>query len=197
MSRMPAPRPAVRPSLPAMLVAVLLVAAGCWVESAENAELERTSSEVRLESRVDSMLEQSAGAWNRGDLEGFMSVYLQSSETSYVGGSGLRTGYDAIHQRYAPLFREGASRDSLRFEELRVRSIDEDVAVGTARWVLHRDNRVTGSGPFTLVLRRVDGSWKIVHDHSSSDPGTAGDGEADGPGEEDQPGASGDGGAGP
>lgn len=197
MIRVPAPRPAVRPLLPAALVAALLVATGCWVEKAENAELERTSSEVRLESRVDSMLERSAGSWNRGDLEGFMSVYLQSSETSYVGGSGLRTGYDAIRQRYAPLFREGASRDSLRFEELRVRSIDEDVAVGTARWILHREGRVTGSGPFTLVLRRVDGTWRIVHDHSSSDPDAAVDDGGNGSGEEGVTGASGDGGTGP
>lgn len=156
--------------------AAVLVLAGCWVEPAEKAELEQTSSEVRLETRVRGLLDRSAAAWNRGDLEGFMSVYLQSPETTYLGESGLRTGYDAIRQRYAPLFRAGAERDSLRFEELRVRSVGEDVAVGTARWVLHRGGETTGAGPFTLVLRRVDGSWRIVHDHSSSDPpGTAGD----------------------
>jgi ketosteroid isomerase-like protein len=29
---------------------------------------------------------------------------------------------------------------------------------------------VTGSGPFTLVLRRTEDEWRIVHDQSASDP---------------------------
>lgn len=155
-----------------LLVPVLgALLAGCWIEAAENPEQERSpAEEADLEDRVREMLRTSAAGWNAGDLDTFMSVYLDSPETTYVGESGLRVGYAAIRERYAPLFAPGADRDSLRFEELRVRSIDEDVAVGTARYVLHSDGAVTGSGPFTLVLRLVEDEWKIVHDHSSSDP---------------------------
>lgn len=164
---------------PAVLAAALL-AAGCWVEPAQNPELEQSRSGPSLDARITDALEASAAAWNRGDLEGFMDVYLQSPETTYVGGTGLEVGYDAIRRRYAPLFDPGAERDSLRFEDVRVRALDAGVAVGVSRWVLHRGGEVTGTGPFTLVLRRVDGAWKIVHDHSSSDPSPPDPAPADG-----------------
>lgn len=155
---------------------LVLAAAGCWVEEAERAELEETETGPGLDARVRTMLAASAAGWNRGDLDAFMAVYKQDSQTSYVGGTGLKRGYEAIRQRYAPLFGSGAERDSLRFEDLRVRKVADDVAVGVARWVLHREGEVTGSGPFTLVLQQTGEGWKIVHDHSSSDPEPADEG---------------------
>lgn len=162
MIRGPAPAPAV--------LALALAAAACWIEPAERAEQERSQVGPGLDARVRAMLDSSAAGWNGGDLEAFMSVYLPTARTTYVGGTGVRVGYESIRQRYAPLFAEGADRDSLRFEDLRVRSINDDVSVGVATWVLHDTTGVTGSGPFTLVLERIDDGWRIVHDHSSSWP---------------------------
>lgn len=147
-----------------------LAAAACWIEPAERVEQEKRDVGPGLESRIRAMLDSSAAGWNAGDLDAFMSVYLPTSRTTYVGGSGVRVGYEAIRQRYAPLFGQGAERDSLRFEGLRARSVTDDVAVGVATWVLHDAAGVTGSGPFTLVLLRTDRGWRIVHDHSSSWP---------------------------
>ncbi len=178
------PRPAgrLRRLLPAAALglALALAAGGCWVEDADRAELEDTATGPGLDARVRAMLSASAEGWNRGDLDAFMAVYKQDSQTTYVGGTGLRRGFDAIRQRYAPLFGEGAERDSLRFEDLTVRRVSDEVAVGVARWILHRDGEVTGSGPFTLVLEQTADGWKIVHDHSSSDPEPA---EEDGAGD--------------
>lgn len=157
-------------ALLAILVPLTVALAGCRIERADNPELRDARSEEDLRSRVRSMLEASADGWNAGELDAFMAVYADSPETTYVGGSGLRVGYDAIRDRYAPLFRPGADRDSLRFEDVRVRSLGPDVAVGIARYVLRDSAEVTGAGPFTLVLRRVGDDWRIVHDHSSSDP---------------------------
>lgn len=156
-----------------VLAALLLSTAGlvgCEIEPAQNAELRRAEAEADLRGRVQEMLQASAAGWNRGDLEAFMAPYARGPETTYVGGTGLRVGYEAVRERYAPLFQPGAARDSLRFRGLRVRSIDSDVAVGVARWELHDGEEVTGAGPFTLVLRRTGDEWRIVHDHSSSDP---------------------------
>ena len=160
-----------RSSAGAAVLAAAVAAAACWVEPAERAEQEQTDVGPGLEARIRAMLDSSAAGWNGGDLETFMSVYLPTARTTYVGGGGVREGYEAIRRRYAPLFSAEADRDSLRFEDLRVRSVTDDVAVGVATWVLHDTTGVTGSGPFTLVLRRADGGWRIVHDHSSSWPG--------------------------
>ncbi len=137
--------------------------AACRIEVEEDQEL-------GVEPYVLRMLEESAAAWNRGDLEGFLSDYADAPSTTYVGSRGLVTGFDGIRAVYAPAFAPGAARDSLRFEDVRVRSLPPLAAIVTARWVLHDGDTVTASGPTTLVVRRLGSGWRIVHDHSSSDP---------------------------
>ena len=123
-----------------------------------------------LASRLTAQLLRSADDWNRGDLERFMSDYARDSTTSFVEGGHVRRGWDYIHSRYAPRFGPGAQRDSLRFEEIAVRALGTDHALLTARFVLFRGGQTTASGPFSLVLERQTAGWKILHDHTSSDP---------------------------
>jgi hypothetical protein len=77
---------------------------------------------------------------------------------------------DFIRGVYAPRFSPGARRDSLHFEELEVRPLSATLALVTARFILQRNNEVTASGPFTLVMEQCPQGWRILHDHSSSDP---------------------------
>ena len=131
-----------------------------------------------VETQVERMLYRSAEAWNRGDLDGFMDDYLRSPTATYLGGSGLVAGWEAIRARYAPLFQAGAVRDSLRFERVAVRPLGDEYALATARYLLFRAGAVTASGPFTLVLQRTGEGWKIVHDQSASDPPVADEAES-------------------
>lgn len=141
---------------------------GCRIES--RAPADGTDTIPDIATQVTRMLERSAEAWNRGDLDGFMADYLRAPTTTYIGSSGLVVGWEAIRARYAPLFEAGATRDSLRFEGISARLLGRAHALATARFVLHRGGQVTGSGPFTLVLWRTEDEWKIVHDQSASDP---------------------------
>jgi len=145
------------------LLAALSLGTGCRFEVEEEGD-------SNVQAAVEKMLVESAGAWNRGELAGFMDDYLESENTTYIGGGGLLTGYEAIHSRYASLFEPGVARDSLRFEGVRTRRLAAVEAIATARWILYQGDTVTGSGPFTLVLRHTSRGWKIIHDHSSSDP---------------------------
>lgn len=149
-------------------MALGLAPAACRIEG--GAPVAGTDTIPGVETQVARMLERSAGAWNRGDLDGFMDDYLRSPTTTYLGSSGRVAGWEAIRARYAPLFQAGALRDSLRFERVAARPLGDDHAVATARYVLFREGAVTGSGPFTLVLWRTDEGWRIVHDQSASDP---------------------------
>ncbi len=151
------------PSLALTPLLLCLSAAACTFEVEVDADAD-------VQTAVETMLSQSAIAWNDGRLDGFMDDYLESSNTTYIGVSGLIVGYEGIRERYAPLFEPGASRDSLEFTDVRVRRLAAIEAIATARWILSRDGTVTGSGPFTLVLRHTGNGWKIIHDHSSSDP---------------------------
>ena len=123
-----------------------------------------------LTRHLSEQLDRSAGDWNRGDLDAFMSDYAAESTTTYVDGRRARHGFDFIRNNYAPRFAPGARRDSLHFEEVEVRPLTPTLALVTARFILQRGESTTASGPFTLVMERRSEGWKILHDHSSSDP---------------------------
>ena len=143
---------------PLALSAVALLA--CDVDAAGDAQAE-----------IMATLTRSAADWNRGDLDGFMSDYHQDSTLSFVSGRGVLYGWQALYDRYKRnFFAPGTTRDSLTFTDLRVRSLDDDLAFATARFQLARGDSVTASGPFTLILRKQGDRWRILHDHTSSDP---------------------------
>lgn len=122
------------------------------------------------QAEISAMLTHSAAAWNRGDLAGFMGDYLRDS-TSYVSGRYVQYGWQPLYDRYQRIyFAPGKSRDSLSFDSLHAHALAPDAAYVTARFKLMRGDSTTASGPFTLILRKADGGWRIVHDHTSADP---------------------------
>ena len=130
-----------------------------------------SAQRTTVRAELQAMLERAAGNWNRGDLDAFMSDYLPSDSTTYVGGRGLVRGPAAIRNSYARLFTGEVVRDSLSFTILDVDPVAPDVANLIARYILARRvggrDSVTASGPTSLLVRRVEGRWRIVHDHSS------------------------------
>ena len=123
------------------------------------------------EQEIGAMLQRSAADWNRGDLAGFMSDYAKDSLTSYMSDGHVQYGWQPLYDRYQRnYFAAGKSRDSLSFDELRVRALTPDLAYATARFKLSRRDSVVASGPFTLVLQRQGDRWRILHDHTASDP---------------------------
>lgn len=120
-----------------------------------------------LRTEIAAMLERSASAWNRGDLDAFVSDYLNSDRTTYIGRRGVIHGRAAIRDVYAPRFAKPGLQDSLSFDKLEVDSLAPGVINVIAEYVLSRGDSTVARGPTSLVMERVDGGWKIVHDHSS------------------------------
>ena len=117
--------------------------------------------------QICAMMARSADAWNHGRLDAFVGDYMEGEGTTYIGSRGIVRGPAAIREVYAPRFAPGGVRDSLSFERVEVDLLGPDLANTIAWYVLMRGDSVTARGPTSLVMRRVKGSWKIVHDHSS------------------------------
>ena len=116
------------------------------------------------------MLNASAQAWTRNDLDGFLDDYAQ--DATYVGSSGLIEGRDRIRASYVRgYWSTGSAADGLRFRNLAVRTVGGETAVAVGRYELfdRRTGAATSTGLFSLTLRKSAGEWKIVHDHSSAD----------------------------
>ena len=121
----------------------------------------------QVATEVCAMFARGAASWTRGDLDAFMSDYLPGEGTTYIGRDGVLHGPEAIRASYAPRFAPGAARDSLSFEQVEVDVLAPNVVNAIAYYVLSRGDSTVARGPTSLVLRRVNGRWMIVHDHSS------------------------------
>ena len=125
------------------------------------------SSRADLIAEVTTMFERSATAWNRGDLDTFMTDYLPGDRTTYVTNKGIIHGPAAIRERYAPRFAPGGTHDSLSFEGIEVDPLAPGVINVIAYYVLMRGDSLVARGPTSLVMVREDGRLRLVHDHAS------------------------------
>lgn len=121
------------------------------------------------DAAVRAVLSAQQAAWNRGDLAAYMDGYLRSPELVFTSGSQIRRGWDETYAKYQQRYGADASTmGTLGFEVLGVQTLGADGAVVLGRWNLA--GPVAGSGVFSVVLTRTATGWKIVHDHTSSDP---------------------------
>jgi len=96
---------------------------------------------------IVSLLETQRDAWNRGSIEEFLVPY-------------------ATRERYLKTYPDRQAMGRLDFSGLETTLLGADAAMVLGNWKLTRDAGPLG-GNFTLILRRIDGEWKIVHDHTS------------------------------
>lgn len=118
---------------------------------------------------VRAVLDAQVEAWNRGDLEAFMSGYWRSPELVFCSGATVTKGWDETLARYRTRYQsQGREMGRLRFANIEVVALGPDAAFARGGWRLHMTDGKEPHGLFTLVLRRLDGAWRIVHDHTSS-----------------------------
>ncbi len=157
--------------LPRTSLALLLLAAACHTGPKVYVDPAPPSLDPqRLTEVLQAQFNQSAADWNAGNLKAFMSSYADDSATAYMSGRTFDRGFGWIEQHYAPAFAPGARRDSLRVESLSARPLGTTYALVTARYVLYRNGVTTSSGPFSVVMQEGTDGWKIILDHTSSDP---------------------------
>jgi uncharacterized protein (TIGR02246 family) len=118
---------------------------------------------------VRAVLDAQVEAWNRGDIEAFMVGYWRSPDLVFCSGDTVTKGWDETLGRYRKRYQsEGREMGRLRFDGIEVIPLGEDAAFARGAWRLHMSDGKEPHGLFTLLLRRFDGAWRIVHDHTSA-----------------------------
>jgi ketosteroid isomerase-like protein len=117
------------------------------------------------ERQIRSVLKTQVGAWNRGDVDAFMTGYWKSPELAFVSGDQMTLGWQATLDRYHQRYPTRDAMGELAFSELRVRELSNDAALVSGRWQLDREEPI--GGRFTLLFRKLGGRWIIVYDHTS------------------------------
>src|SRR5271169_1828796 len=69
---------------------------------------------------LQELLSRQAGAWNRGDIDGFMQGYWRSEELTFSGSSGVSRGWQAVSDRYHRTYPDRAAMGHLEFSKLEI-----------------------------------------------------------------------------
>ena len=124
---------------------------------------------AEAEEGVKHMLVSQIEAWNHGNLEGFMQGYWHSPDLTFFSGAAVTKGWDPTLQRYRQRYRsEGKEMGQLEFQDLNIDVLSRKAVVVIGKWQLTMPDGKQPHGLFTLIVKRMPGGWKIVHDHTSA-----------------------------
>lgn len=123
-------------------------------------------SAASSDTAIKSVLEKQVSAWNRGDLDTFVTTY--ASDCVFVGNPLVR-GRERVLERYRGKYSNKARMGRLTFSNLEVNQIDTHSATVLGNFHLERTFQGGGdaNGIFSLVLHKSNGRWLIILDHTS------------------------------
>jgi ketosteroid isomerase-like protein len=115
---------------------------------------------------IQTMLDESASAWNRGDLDGHLadnadSIAFMTRKGPIVGKAKTA---DALRRSF---FKDGKPIQQLRFEQVTIRPLGDDHALVVGRFILDGGGQPEHSGWFSTIWERQAAGWRVIHDHSS------------------------------
>ena len=117
---------------------------------------------------VQAFVRQYTAAINRADASAIMEMYARVPEVTSADNLDITRGWDAIK-------RDAASLSENRFR-MELGKVDV-VALGPGFALVVAEASYTFGTPqgalrvrgvLTLVLEKIGGAWKVIHDHSSS-----------------------------
>jgi uncharacterized protein (TIGR02246 family) len=114
-----------------------------------------------------TVMRRAEADWNAGDLEAYMDCYWRSDALRFAGGGGLRRGWQDVLEAYRKAYPDRESMGVLSFSDLDVTVLAPDTALVVGHWRIERGDEAP-HGVYTLLLRRLDAGWRIVHDHTSA-----------------------------
>lgn len=150
-----------------LLIAAVCLSATALAFSQEEQAAKPNKRDAKESAAIRAVLDAQVAAWNRGDIEGFMDGYWRSGETVFVSGDTVTHGWQTVLDRYKKGYDTREKMGALMFSDLEIKLIGKDAAVALGRWQLTRASD-TPHGRFTLIFRRTQQGWRIVHDHTSS-----------------------------
>jgi uncharacterized protein (TIGR02246 family) len=117
---------------------------------------------VHAETQVHALVDRFVASVNAADTATFLSFFSEDATAFFPTNAARKIGIQQIREAIAPAFAQGPRNPAVRANDLVV-TVNDDLAVASFD---------AGIGAAharrTLVLRRMDGGWKIIHLHASN-----------------------------
>ncbi|MBO0320841.1 nuclear transport factor 2 family protein [Muricauda sp. CAU 1633] len=121
--------------------------------------------EAKDKADILKVLSVQQDAWNDYDIDTFMETYWKSEELTFYGSAGVVKGWQSTKDRYKKSYPSKDHFGHLELTSNEVSKVYEDAYMVMGEYNL---TRTVGDmhGIFMLVLKRIDGEWKIIADTS-------------------------------
>lgn len=119
------------------------------------------------EKEILSILNRQTQFWNAGDIPSFMKGYWESDSLMFIGKNGITYGYAQTLANYLKNYPSVEDMGKLNFDIKKTTLLSSEACFVIGKWHLKRSQKGDLSGHFTLLFRKLNGTWVIVADHSS------------------------------
>jgi uncharacterized protein (TIGR02246 family) len=151
---------------PLAFAGALCVAFAAPCARAQNSDPLFTATRQQLDVVKVIMAQQDA--WNKGDLDGYLSHYKDAPDTQAVLANLVR-GLDNIRGAYRANFPNKESMGSIEDTDVQVRELGDTFALATGRYHLTRTKKAGGpvEGTFSELFEKTAAGWKIIFSEST------------------------------
>ena len=118
------------------------------------------------EVEIRTILSNQITYWNQGNIPRFMEGYWNSDSLVFVGKNGPTYGFQNTLHNYQKNYPDPSYMGQLDFKIISIQALNQDHYFVIGKWQLTRTKGNIG-GHYTLLLKKINGSWKIIADHSS------------------------------
>jgi len=118
------------------------------------------------ETEIRALLQKQTEAWNRGDIEDFMEGYWKNDSLMFIGKSGITYGWQQTLDNYKRGYPDKTAMGQLTFTLIEIKRLSSKYYSVVGRWNLKRTIGDIG-GHYTLLMKKINGVWVIISDHSS------------------------------
>ena len=143
-----------------LIATTLLIITMSTLSTAQN------QSNTKSIEAIRAVLEAQRDAWNKGDVDGYMAGYDVSESIVFISGDNVTHGWQTVRDRYKKNYDTREKMGQLTFSDLEFTVLGKDHVSVVGRWLLKRTSDEP-HGRFTLIFKKTNKGWRIIHDHTS------------------------------
>ena len=115
---------------------------------------------------INKVLKKQRISWSNNDLESFMEGYWKNDSLKFYGSNGITYGWENTLERYQKAYPTKDHTGKLSFRINDITKISEGAYYVLGEYHLKREVG-NADGIFMLVLKKINGEWKIIADTST------------------------------
>lgn len=125
-----------------------------------------SNAQDKNEIAIRNMLSKQEAAWNTGNLQSFMNGYWVNDSLLFIGKNGPKYGYQTTLENYKKGYPDTAHMGKFTSTILSIKKLSNQYYFVVGKWFLKRSVG-DATGHYTLLIKKINGEWVIVADHSS------------------------------